>query len=52
MRSTSTADCRCKVCGALLAKLDCDGLTIRRGFVRDQLALADGHPAVTRGLCR
>ena len=30
-QSTTATDCRCKACGALLAKRDRDGLTIRRG---------------------
>ncbi len=31
MKSSTTIDCRCKSCGALLARRDADGLSVRRG---------------------
>lgn len=31
MTRPSPIDCRCKACGALLAKREQDGLTVRRG---------------------
>ncbi|MFP2963489.1 hypothetical protein ACLEPN_38555 [Myxococcus sp. 1LA] len=53
MRTTSTTDCRCKVCGALLAKLDRDGLTIRRGDMQI-VVTGDSTVSVTcyRDRCR
>ena len=48
-----TTDCRCKACGALLAKLDRDGLTIRRG---DMQVVVSGESTVAvtcyRDRCR
>lgn len=48
-----TTDCRCKGCGALLAKLDRDGLTIRRGDMQVVVS-GDSTVAVTcyRDRCR
>ena len=50
---TLTTDCRCKACGALLAKLDRDGLTIRRGDMQVVVS-GDSTVAVTcyRDRCR
>ena len=50
---TLTNDCRCKACGALLAKLDRDGLTIRRGDMQVVVS-GDSTVAVTcyRDRCR
>ena len=50
---TLATDCRCKACGALLAKLDRDGLTIRRGDMQVVVS-GDGTVAVTcyRDRCR
>lgn len=50
---TPTTDCRCKACGALLAKLDRDGLTIRRGDMQ-VVVTGDSTVAVTcyRDRCR
>jgi len=50
---TLTTDCRCKACGALLAKLDRDGLTIRRGDMQVVVS-GDSTIAVTcyRDRCR
>jgi hypothetical protein len=49
---STTSDCRCKACGALLAKLDRDGLTIRRGDM--QVVVSGDTVAVTfyRDRCR
>ena len=52
-QSTTATDCRCKACGALLAKRDRDGLTIRRGDM--QVVVSDDSTvAVTcyRDRCR
>ena len=43
---STTNDCRCKACGALLAKLDRDGLTIRRGDMQVVVS-GDSTVAVT-----
>ena len=43
---STTSDCRCKACGALLAKLDRDGLTIRRGDMQVVVS-GDSTVAVT-----
>ena len=50
---TLTTDCRCKACGALLAKRDRDGLTIRRGDMQVVVS-GDSTVAVTcyRDRCR
>lgn len=50
---TLTTDCRCKACGALLAKLDRDGLTIRRGDMQ-VVVTGESTVAVTcyRDRCR
>jgi len=50
---STTYDCRCKACGALLAKLDRDGLTIRRGDMQVVVS-GDSSVAVTcyRDRCR
>lgn len=50
---STTSDCRCKACGALLAKLDRDGLTIRRGDMQVVVS-GDSTVAVTcyRDRCR
>jgi phage FluMu protein Com len=52
MRTQSTTtDCRCKACGALLAKHGRDGLTIRRGDM--QLVVSgESTVAVTCYRCR
>ncbi|GAB4215632.1 MAG: hypothetical protein OHK0013_41400 [Sandaracinaceae bacterium] len=50
--STSTADCRCKHCQALLAKHDRDGLTIRRGDMQTTVTGADFTVAVTCYRCK
>lgn len=49
----STTDYRCKACGALLAKRDRDGLTIRRGDMQ-VVVTGDSTVAVTcyRDRCR
>ena len=51
--STLSTDCRCKACGALLAKRDRDGLTIRRGDMQVVIT-GDSTVAVTcyRDRCR
>lgn len=51
--STISTDCRCKACGALLAKRDRDGLTIRRGDMQVVIT-GDSTVAVTcyRDRCR
>ena len=50
---STTTECRCKACGALLAKLDRDGLTIRRG---DMQVVVSGESTVAvtcyRARCR
>ena len=50
---STTSDFRCKACGALLAKLDRDGLTIRRGDMQVVVS-GDSTVAVTcyRDRCR
>ena len=52
-QSTTATDCRCKACGALLAKRDRDGLTIRRG---DMQVVVSGNSTVAvtcyRDRCR
>jgi len=50
---TLTTNCRCKACGALLAKLDRDGITIRRGDMQVVVS-GDSTVAVTcyRDRCR
>ena len=52
-QSTTATDCRCKACGALLAKRDRDGLTIRRGDMQVVVS-GDSTVAVTcyRDRCR
>ena len=52
-QSTTATDCRCKACGALLAKRDRDGLTIRRGDMQ-VVVTGDSTVAVTcyRDRCR
>jgi len=52
MRITSTTDCRCKHCQALLAKHDRDGLTIRRGDMQTTVTGADFTVAVTCYRCK
>jgi len=53
MRTTSTTtDCRCKNCQALLAKHDRDGLTIRRGEMQTTVTGADFTVAVTCYRCK
>ena len=48
-QSTTATDCRCKACGALLAKRDRDGLTIRRG---DMQVVVSGDSTVGDRLAR
>ncbi len=50
---TSIIECRCKACGALLAKRDLDGLTIRRGDMQFVIT-GDSIVAITcyRDRCR
>ncbi|WP_223643814.1 hypothetical protein NVS55_08380 [Myxococcus stipitatus] len=50
---STTTDCRCKACGALLAKLDRDSLTIRRGDMQI-VVTGDSTVSVTcyRDRCR
>jgi len=50
MRSTPTK-CRCKSCGALLAKRDDDGVSIRRGDMQATIT-GDFTAAVTCYRCR
>lgn len=50
-QSTSTTDCRCKACGALLAKRDRDGLSIRRGEMQ-VVVNGDSAVAVTCYRCK
>lgn len=53
MRTLSTTtDCRCKGCGALLAKRDRDGLTIRRGDMQTTVTGADFTVSVSCYRCR
>lgn len=50
MRTTST-ECRCKSCGALLAKRDDGGVSIRRGDLQATIT-GDFTAAVTCYRCR
>ena len=50
MRTTST-ECRCKSCGALLAKRDHDGVSIRRGELQTTIT-GDFTVSVTCYRCR
>jgi len=50
MRTTST-ECRCKSCGALLAKRDRDGVSIRRGELQATIT-GDFTVSVTCYRCR
>ncbi len=52
MRTTSTTDCRCKNCQALLAKRDLDGLTIRRGDMQTTVTGGDFTVSVTCYRCK
>ena len=52
MRTTSTTDCRCKNCQALLAKRDLDGLTIRRGDMQTTVTGADFTVSVSCYRCK
>jgi phage FluMu protein Com len=52
MRTTSTFDCRCKTCQAMLAKHDRDGLTIRRGDMQTTVTGADFTVSVTCYRCK
>lgn len=49
---TSSVDCRCKNCQALLAKNDRDGITIRRGDMQATVTGADFTFAVTCYRCQ
>ena len=48
-QSTTATDCRCKACGALLAKRDRDGLTIRRGDMQAHADAADARARAPEG---
>jgi phage FluMu protein Com len=50
--TTTTTDCRCKGCDALLAKRDRDGLSIRRGDMQTTVTGADFTVAVSCYRCR
>jgi phage FluMu protein Com len=50
--ATSTIDYRCKKCGALLAKRDDNGLSIRRGDMQTIITGTDFTVAVTCYRCK
>ncbi|MBC7174055.1 MAG: hypothetical protein H5U40_16555 [Polyangiaceae bacterium] len=53
MRTTSsTTDCRCKTCQALLAKRDLDGVTIRRGDMQTTVTGTDFTVSVICYRCK
>ena len=52
MRPTTTHDCRCKNCQALLARRDLDGLTSRRGEMQTTVTGADFTVSVTCYRCQ